>query len=90
MPMVEEKDDSHTSSSEINEEILIVSLAPHVVHIKIITDNDVTIVWAHLTMPPPSLGASTLYDFYRDPSLAEWAISDDDDDGFRWQKYFSR
>ena len=43
-------------------------------------------------MPPPSPGAPILYDFYLDPSLEAWSISEDDDDdgGFRWQPYFSR
>jgi len=44
-----------------------------------------------MDMPPPSLGAPTLYDFYLDPSLKAWATSENDvDDGFKWQTYFSR
>jgi len=69
----------------------MVSLPPHAVPIKFITDDEVSIAWAYPDMPLPSLGAPTLYYFYLDPSLEAWAISKyDDDDGFRWQPYFSR
>jgi len=65
---VEQKDDSHTSSLEINEGFPTVSLSHHVVPIKFITD-DVAIVWAYPDMPPPSLGAPTLCNFYLDLNL---------------------
>jgi len=82
---VEQNDDSHASSSEINEGIPTVSLPSHVVPIKFIVDDNVTIVWTYPDMPPLSPGVPTLYDFYLDPSLEAWAISEDDDSGFEWQ-----
>ena len=89
--LIEQKDDSYLSSSETNEGIPTVSLPPHAVPIKFMVDDDVAVVWAYPDMSQPSPGAPTLYDFYLDPILEEWAASeDDDDDGFRWQTYFSR
>ena len=87
---VEQRDESHSSSSETNKGIATVSLPPHAIPIKFIADDNIAIVWAYLDMPPPSLGAPTLYDFHLDPSLEAWATSEDDDDGFGWQDYFSR
>ena len=67
------------------------SLRPHAVPIKFIVDDDVAIASVYLDLPPASLGAPTLYDFYLDLSLEARAPSeDDDDDGFRWQTYFRR
>jgi len=67
----------------------MVSLPPHAFPIKFIADDDVAIVWAYPDMPSLSPGAPTIY--YLDPSLEAWATSDDDDDdGCRWQTYFSR
>ena len=45
------------------------SLPPHAVPIKFITDDDMAIVWAYPNMPLPLPDASTLYDCYLDPSL---------------------
>jgi len=50
---VEQRDESYPSSSETNEGILTVSLAPHTVPIKFIIDDDVAIMWAYPNMPPP-------------------------------------
>ena len=89
--MIEQKDDSYLSSSKTNEGIPTVSLPPHAVLIKFTVDDDVAVVWAYMYMPRPSLGAPTLYDFYLDLSLeARVTLENDDDDGFRWQTYFSR
>ena len=80
---VEKRDKSYPSSLETSEGIPTVSLPRHAIPIKFIADDNVTIVWAYLGMPPPSPRAPTLYDFYLDPSLEAWATSkDDDDDGF--------
>jgi len=88
---VEWRDESYPSSSETNEGIPMVSLPPYAVPIKFITDDDVAVVWAYPDMPPPLLGAPTLYDFYLDQSLEAWATSeDDDDDAFGWKTYFSK
>jgi len=64
--IVEQKDNSHKSSSEINEGILTVSLPPHAVSIMFITDDGIAMVWAYPNMSPPSPGAPILYDFYLD------------------------
>jgi len=88
--LVEQKDESYPSSSETNEGIPTVSLPPHAVPIKFIADDDVAIVWAYLDMPPPLPGILTLHDFYLDLNLDAWEISEDDDEDFEWQTYFSR
>jgi len=89
--VVEQKDASYPSSSRTNEGILTVSLPLHEVPIKFIIDDDVAIVWAYPDIPPPSLGAPTLYNYYLYLSLETWTTSEDDDDnGFGWQTYFSR
>jgi len=77
---VEQRDESHPSSSETNNGIPTVSLPPHVVLVKFIVDDEVSIVWAYPDMPPTSPGAPALYDFYLDPSLEAWATSEDDED----------
>ena len=82
---IEQKDDYHTSSLEINEEIPMISLPPHVVTIKFIIDVDVAIVWSYPDMPSSSPKAPTSYDFYVHPTLEALATLEDDvddDDGF--------
>ena len=79
---VEQKNDSHTSSSEVNVWIPTVSLPLHVVPIVFNAADDVAIVCVYPYMPPRSPGGLTMYDFYLDLSLEAWATSDDDDDGF--------
>ena len=66
---MKQRDESPPSSSETNNGIPTVSLPPHVVPVKFIVDDEVSIVWAYPDMSVPSPGVSTLYDFYLYPSL---------------------